>query len=174
MAFICPFERMKVRAMTLQQIAGAPVGSYRLWAGFRPIFAKQASISLTFNMTYGVVMSATESYQQHLPKTVYLTGVSAFTGMVCAAVTTPVDMVKDQMQMEGGLKDKRFFPTLKEVYQRHGFYNTMRAMPVKMARSAWYFAATTAFMSQAGALPSFMQPKETQQDDPQASARPKR
>lgn len=155
----CPFERLKVVSMT--KSADSDLIFSNLMRGWRPMFIKQATISTVFNVTYSFLMKTVqETDPTKTFTTVHLATLSAAAGIVCAAVTTPIDMIKDQMQMDKSLIDKRVVPATFFIYKQYGIKTMFRALPVKACRSAWYFGATTFLMDSFKALPKFMQPEQ--------------
>ncbi len=160
----CPFERMKVRAMTWDRLTSQE--ALGLWRGWRPMFVKQATISAVFNLTYTEFLKWAIQYRAPLDlETRHLAVISAASGAVCAAVTTPIGMVKDQMQMRDGIKERRMFRAAMELYRQYGLSTMFRALPVKVLRSVWYFSVTTAVMHKLKALPNFMNPAAQQDSD---------
>jgi|GEM_PF-2642478 len=178
-ALLSPFSRMQVLGVTStpgQRVTLpnhiANNGFFDLWKGARVSYIRGTTVSLTFNLMYvntrDAFLGAVSffSQQSEASKMLCVTGAAAVASVPHALLTTPIDMIKDQMQKDEGLKEHRVWRATKTVYSEFGLWGMTRTAPLRVARSSWYFAFTTAFMYQMGVLPSYMMPAKQEEPSP--------
>ncbi len=172
---LCPFGRMQTWVVTDSEKTTlrshiAKKGFLDLWVGARIAYLRTATISVSFNVMYvnlvNHILKATSTFPSNeTTMTLYLAAAAGIAAAPHALLTTPIDMIKDQMQKCDGIKEHRLYHATTSIYQRYGLWGMLRTAPLKVVRSGWYFAFTTAFMHNMGALPNYMRPPEQDKDN---------
>lgn len=163
-----PFGRMQTWVVTDSKKTTlknhiAKEGFFDLWRAARVSYLRTTTVSITFNVVYvnliNQLFKMTDAHSKtEITKTLYLAAVAGLAAAPHAIMTTPIEMMKDQMQKSNGIEEHRIFHAAKLLYQRYGLWGIFRTAPIKVVRSGWYFAFTTAFMYKFGALPNYMLP----------------
>ncbi len=136
---LCPFSRMQtwnvtdMHKTTLRQHL-INRGFFDLWTGARVTYLRTAIISVMFNITYvnivGIMIRVLSPFSKDkAATTLSLAVAAAIAAAPHALVTTPMDMIKDQMQKFNGINEYRLFHATRLVYRRHGLFGMYRTAP---------------------------------------------
>eukprot|EP01012_Entosiphon_sulcatum_P015810 TRINITY_DN2077_c0_g1_i1.p1 TRINITY_DN2077_c0_g1~~TRINITY_DN2077_c0_g1_i1.p1 ORF type:complete len:326 (+),score=30.83 TRINITY_DN2077_c0_g1_i1:47-979(+) len=173
---ICPLESLKTLEMTIQRKPGTSAsslvlqrlqadGSALLFRGWARTLLKQTVSWFAYLVGYGKFKEIAENANTKLmPDGTHVLQpipwhhkamVGAATGMMSAAIHTPVEMLKTQAQKADATKSSMLVVS-RQIWRAYGIRGFYVSLNAKLLRSAWFSAVTLLTMDYLNAMPAHM------------------
>lgn len=159
---LCPFERLKVVEMTtLTRIRTLKIACdgglkffYRGWS----VMTVQKSLSwfsyLTFYQHHRRYLFNEGDNRPLTPKEKIALGFG--TGCFIALFSTPLDLVKTQVQKHGSTNDQSIYFIAKSIFKEHGIQGCFKGLSLRVIRTGWSGAVITIILDHFNAFPQGM------------------